>query len=100
TYRKAIDAKLGQQTFHPSRLEELELAQTFSRGLTTGFLDGVNHQVLVRGRFPKSRGVLLGKVTSFTRHGVRMQLAERLPVEELVKPGDGVMFDLGTPEAK
>ena len=100
TYRKAIDAKLGGREFTPSRLEELELAQTFSRGLTTGFLDGVNHQVLVRGRFPKSRGVKLGTVVGFTRHGVRVRLAERLPVEELVKPGDGVMFDIGTPEAK
>ncbi len=26
----------------------------FSRGLTPGFLEGVNHQKLVRGRFPKS----------------------------------------------
>jgi putative protease len=100
TYRKAIDAKLAQREYHPSRREELELAQTFSRGLTTGFLDGVNHQVLVRGRFPKSRGVKLGVVTGFTRHGVRVRLAERLPVEELVKPGDGVMFDIGTPEAE
>jgi putative protease len=100
TYRKAIDAKLGERAFHPSRLEELELAQTFSRGLTPGFLKGVNHQMLVRGRFPKSRGVRLGRVVGFARHGVRVQLAERLPVEELVKPGDGVMFDLGTPEVK
>jgi len=97
TYRKAIDAALDGQPFAPSRREELDLAQTFSRGLTTGFLDGVNHQLLVRGRFPKSRGVRLGKVVGFTRHGPKVQLAERLPVGELVKPGDGVMFDLGTP---
>ena len=46
--------------FHLPRREELDLAQTFSRGLTPGFLEGVNHQKLVRGRFPKSRGVRIG----------------------------------------
>jgi putative protease len=100
TYRKAIDAALEERILELSRREELDLAQTFSRGLTPGFLDGVNHQKLVRGRFPKSRGVRLGKVTGFTKFGARVQLAEQLPVEELIRPGDGVVFDVGTPEAK
>ena len=56
TYRKAIDAAIDERDFHLSRREELDLAQTFSRGLTPGFLEGENHQKLVRGRFPKSRG--------------------------------------------
>jgi putative protease len=98
TYRKAIDARLADREFHPSRREELDLAQTFSRGFTPGFLEGVNHQKLVRGRFPKSRGVRLGKVVGHTRYGVKVQLAERLTPEELIRPGDGVLFDLGRPE--
>jgi putative protease len=100
TYRKAIDAALTGKPFEPTRKEELDLAQTFSRGLTHGFLDGNDHQKLVRGRFPKSRGVKLGTVTEVTRHGVRVQLAEALLVEDLVRPGDGVLFDLGKPETK
>jgi putative protease len=100
TYRKAIDAAIEERDFEISRREELDLAQTFSRGFTPGFLDGNNHQKLVRGRFPKSRGVRLGRVTGLTRHGVKVQLAERLPFEELIKPGDGVVFDLGKPEDK
>jgi len=100
TYRKAIDAAVGQRELDISRHEELDLAQTFSRGLTTGFLKGVNHQTLVRGRFPKSRGVKLGFVTGVTPHCVRVRLVERLPWNEVIKAGDGVLFDLGTPAEK
>jgi putative protease len=98
TYRQAIDAAVAKNDFHLDRKEELELAQTFSRGLTPGFLDGVNHQKLVRGRFPKSRGVKLGTVVGVAKGGVMVRLAEKLPAEELVRAGDGVLFDIGTPE--
>jgi putative protease len=98
TYRKAIDAALADREFRMTRREQLDLAQTFSRGLTPGFLEGVNHQMLVRGRFPKSRGVRVGTVVAVGGWGVRVELAESVP--DLVKPGDGVMFDLGTPQEK
>lgn len=98
TYRKAIDAALADRDFALPRREELDLAQTFSRGLTPGFLAGVDHQKLVRGRFPKSRGVRIGRVVGRVRDGVRIELSESVP--DLVKPGDGVMFDLGTPQEK
>jgi putative protease len=98
TYRRAIDAAVANEEFAPTRREELDLAQTFSRGLTPGFLEGVNHQKLVRGRFPKSRGVRIGTVVGVSRRGVTIELSES--VLELVKAGDGVMFDLGTPEVK
>ena len=98
TYRKAIDAKLDSRAFALPRREQLDLAQTFSRGLTPGFLAGNNHQKLVRGRCPKSRGVRIGRVTGFTKSGVRVELCEVL--DDLVKAGDGVLFDIGTPEAR
>lgn len=98
TYRKAIDAAVEERGFHLTRREELDLAQTFSRGLTPGFLDGVNHQKLVRGRFPKSRGIRVGRVVEVTRRGVRVELTE--PFDDLLKPGDGVLFDIGKPEEK
>ncbi|HSQ57019.1 MAG TPA: U32 family peptidase, partial [Gemmata sp.] len=100
TYRKAIDAAVAGREFELSRREELDVAQTFSRGLTPGFLDGVNHQKLVRGRFPKSRGIRLGTVVGFSASGIKVRLAERLPTEELVRPGDGILFDIGRPEEK
>ena len=98
TYRRAIDAATAGKPFEPTRRDELDLAQTFSRGFVPGFLEGINHQRLVRGRFPKSRGVRLGRVVGFTPAGVRVQLAERLSVEQQVKAGDGVLFDIGKPQ--
>jgi putative protease len=98
TYRKAIDAAVAAADFRLTRREELDLAQTFSRGLTPGFLEGNNHQRLVRGRFPKSRGVRVGKVVGVAKGRVRVELAEAVP--DLVKPGDGVLFDIGKPEEK
>src|SRR5262245_18343079 len=98
TYRQAMDATLEARDFHLTRREELDLAQTFSRGLTAGFLEGVNHQKLVRGRFPKSRGIRIGKVVDFGRGAVRIELCE--PFADLVKPGDGLLFDIGKPETQ
>ena len=93
TYRAALDAANHGQHFALDRQGQHDLAQTFSRGFTPGFLEGVNHQVLVQGRFPKSRGVRIGTVESVTRRGVRVRLDDI----GAIKPGDGVVFDLGRP---
>jgi putative protease len=105
TYRSAIDA-LGSGPFVLPRDRELELAQSFSRGFTHGFLDGVNHQRLVHARFPKSRGVKAGKVVRVTPRGVIVELEQPaggggprgFAVDSELKPGDGVVFDEGHPE--
>jgi putative protease len=96
TYRAALTAALDGQPFALSRQGQLDLAQSFSRGLTHGFLDGPNHQVLVQGRFPKSRGVRVGVVAGKSGRGVVVELAEA--VVGLVKAGDGIVFDEGRPE--
>jgi putative protease len=41
---------------------ELRLEQVFSRGLGAYFVTGTDHQAVVRGRTPRHRGVLMGKV--------------------------------------
>ena len=78
-----------------------ELRQVFSRGqdedydgLSAGFLLGVRHQDLVRGRNPRHRGLLIGKVQGVTAKGVLVGLLGP------VKIGDGVVFDAGKPEAR
>jgi putative protease len=96
TYRAAVDAAAAKRSFSLSNQEQRDLAQTFSRGFTPGFLEGVNHQRLVQGRFPKSRGIRIGAVAGIARRGVRVELVEA--DEKLIKPGDGVVFDLGRPE--
>ena len=75
-----------------NRKYEVEMA--FSRGLYTGWFGGINNQQLVHARFGKKRGVFLGEVESILRDGVVIKLAAPL------KPGDGVVFDAGKPEAK
>ena len=71
-----------------------EMEMAFSRGLSTGWLRGINNQELVHARFGKKRGVYLGEVTRVTRDKVFVRL------EGPLKPGDGVVFDAGHPEEK
>ena len=99
-YRNAIDAAAEKRRANLSEVQLRDLQQTFSRGFTPGFLEGPNHQRLVRGRFPKSRGICIGQVVERNKHGVKVRLTERMPVEEIIKPGDGILFDLGKPEEK
>ncbi len=95
TYRQAIDAWKDNRRFKLSPQQKIDLEQTFSRGFCHGFLSGVNHQVLVQGRFPKSRGTRIGTVARITPRSI--VIAEENAISPL-KPGDGVVFDEGHPE--
>ena len=57
------------------RQQQLDLQQSFSRGFSPGFLAGVDHQRLVEGRFPKSRGVRLGTVVQRAVDRIVIELA-------------------------
>ncbi|MBC1219767.1 U32 family peptidase [Nostoc sp. UCD121] len=74
--------------------EHYNLEMAFSRGLYTGWFGGINNQELVHARFGKKRGVYLGEVTCIHNEQVTIKL------EAPVKPGDGIVFDCGHPEAK
>jgi putative protease len=91
-YRQQIDRACAGDTSRPTRERVRELELSFSRGFTTGFLTGVNHQELVKGLSPRKRGIYLGAVEAVWRGRVR--LLSGAPV----KPGDGVVFDQGRPE--
>ncbi len=98
-YRKAIDRLAAPsgllaegQEGTVSAKDRYHLEMAFSRGLHTGWLEGVNNQKLVHGRFGKKRGVLLGRVQRIQGERVVMEL------EAAVKPGDGVVFDHGKPD--
>jgi putative protease len=102
TYRAAIDAAAAQRPFKLSRDRELELAQSFSRGFTHGFFDGVDHQELVHARFPKSRGVRVGEVVGKTPRGIVVEILQSrhdgFVSGGMLNVGDGVVFDEGHPE--
>lgn len=93
-YRQALDrsSQTGPTPLSTAS-DRYELAMAFSRGLSSGWLSGIDNQTLVHGRFGKKRGVYLGQVSRLTAEGVWLQ------PQAPVKPGDGVVFDPGNPAA-
>ena len=89
-YRKAIDAALAGQDSAPTDDDQYRLEMTFSRGLFSGWLHGVNHQELVGARFGKKRGAFVGMVSRTACDHVELDA----PAVHL-KPGDGIVFDTG-----
>ena len=67
-YRRFVDGLKAAGGVTPeidqeARQDLLRAGLAYTRGFSDGFLGGSDHQTLVEGRFPKSRGVLLGRVT-------------------------------------
>lgn len=87
-YRKAVDEACAGLALSVTQAEEAQLEQVYSRGLGPYFLSGTNHQTVVKGRSPRHRGVLCGRVARATRSGVVIRCDN--PV---LKEGDGVAFD-------
>jgi U32 family peptidase len=95
-YRQALDG-LRSTSSQPdegitAQSAQYDLEMGFSRGLYTGWFQGINNQALVHARFGKKRGVFLGDVSRV--QGKKVFLKLRAPL----KPGDGVVFDAGHPE--
>ncbi len=89
-YRKAIDAAMAGEFENVAPEDWYRLEMTFSRGLHSGWMHGVNHQELVGARFGKKRGAFVGLVQQTGRDHVEL---DSLAV--VLKPGDGVVFDTG-----
>ncbi len=88
-YRKAIDAAIDAHAFQPSPEDRYQLEMTFSRGLYSGWMHGVNHQELVRARFGKKRGPFAGRILFVGRDFVELDAEVPLAL------GDGIVFDTG-----
>ena len=86
-YRKAIDAALENREGAITAEDRYKMEMTFSRGLYSGWMHGVNHQELVSARYGKKRGPFVGRIARVGRDFV--ELDPLVPV----KPGDGVVFD-------
>ncbi|PLZ96759.1 peptidase U32, partial [Fischerella thermalis CCMEE 5328] len=91
---KVKGAGVKENILSVSSEERYNLEMAFSRGIYTGWFRGINNQELVHARFGKKRGVYLGQVIRINNEKVILRL------EAPVKPGDGVVFDCGHPEAK
>jgi U32 family peptidase len=95
-YRDAINRLIAQDVVaahpgstEPSLQERYHLEMAFSRGLSTGWLGGIDNQTLVPAEFSNKRGAYLGQVTKVGRREVNIKLADSISV----KAGDGVVFD-------
>ena len=90
-YRKA----LNRIPLDTTDMEPLEVL--FSRGLTTGWLDGDNHQELVNGTFSNHHGMVLGQVVKADRGQVIVGLDSAIcdAGEKACYPqlGDGILFE-------
>ena len=86
-YRQALDAAIEGAAFEvsPQRREEIELS--FSRGLSRGWLGGIDHKMLVPGLSSAKKGVQIGSVKTVRGDRVVVELTRRLAV------GDGVVFE-------
>ena len=92
-YRKAVDEAWAGLPLSITTREELQLEQVYSRGLGPYFVAGVNHQSVVKGRSPRHRGVLVGRVTRVLADRVWVAPEPTVAAEAPLKPGDGVVFD-------
>lgn len=92
-YRRALDAAMKEQGIPPRlRAKDLYAMQmSFSRGFSTGWLDGTDHPLLTHGRFGKKRGALAGRIV---RCGDGWAELDALPAIPL-SAGDGFVIDAG-----
>ena len=88
-YRRALDEALAHREHRMSEAERYQLEMTFSRGLFTGWVHGVDHQRLVPARSGKKRGPLAGVIARVGDENVEFEASVPL------KPGDGIVFDTG-----
>ena len=95
-YRQALDRIMVDldANYQPDQREFYNLEMAFSRGIYTGWFQGINNQELVHARFGKKRGVYLGEVTCI--QGEKITLQSKVSI----KAGDGVVFDCGRPGEK
>lgn len=88
-YRKALDAALAERPHEVTAGDRYQLEMTFSRGLFSGWMHGVDHQQLVGARYGKKRGPFAGYLAAVGRDFV--ELKSEVPLAQ----GDGLVFDTG-----
>lgn len=94
-YRKVLDAWLDGRRTTLDRADRDELALTYGRGFSPGWLKGDDHQELSHGVFPGHRGLRIGTVERVQGFRVFVRLDQDASV---VKAGDWMVFDQNDPE--
>ncbi len=87
-YRAASLEATGEHDRWSSPIEiatdDVALDLAYSRGRSVGFLSGADHQTLVEGRFPRHRGLALGRVV---RVEIGAVVVERDPAQRPITGG-------------
>jgi U32 family peptidase len=91
-YRKAVDDAWAGLSHEITRADDLQLEQVYSRGSGPFFVNGTNHQEVVRGRAPRHRGVWMGRVARVETDCVVIETSEANRISP-IKEGDGLVFD-------
>lgn len=92
-YRKALDAACAEIPVDRmvTARDRYALQMVFSRGFSTGWLDGTDHPRLTHGRHGKKRGAFAGVITDCDPGWVDLRPEGDLPLA----PGDGFVIDAG-----
>ncbi len=88
-YRKAIDAAHEGRDEIATEEDRYELEMAFSRGLSSGWLEGIDNKKLVHARFGKKRGAYVGRIVRVGSDWVEVD------GDTPLKNGDGIVFDTG-----
>ena len=86
-YRRQLDRDDDEPLNVKAERRQMELA--FSRGLSHGWLDGVNHRRLVHGRWSKKRGPLIGRLLRVESGGWL-----QLRTQEPLRNGQGLVLEM------
>ncbi|MEO1522005.1 MAG: U32 family peptidase [Cyanobacteria bacterium J06633_2] len=106
-YRDALDAlETEKVSWTVSASDRYTLEMAFSRGLYSGWFEGIDNQTLVHAQYGKKRGVYVGTVKDIChsrpsrRHkkGGAPSPLVLIDLQAPLKPGDGVVFDHGRPD--
>jgi len=88
-YRQGLDRLQGEPGGDDQQQLRRHLELSFSRGLGTGWLKGVNHRDLVHARWSKKRGPWLGRLQRLEQGG--WLVFSGVPA---LKPGDGLVLEV------
>ncbi|MEO1791034.1 MAG: DUF3656 domain-containing protein [Cyanobacteria bacterium J06629_19] len=83
-------------SYESSPEERYALEMAFSRGLSTGWFQGIDNQKLVHAKFGKKRGAYIGQVVRIDQRKKDMRLVINAKIP--MKPGDGIVVDNGNPD--
>ena len=83
-------------SYSTSSEERYALEMAFSRGLSTGWFQGIDNQTLVHAEFGKKRGAYIGKVVRIDQRKKDARLV--IDAQISIKPGDGIVIDNGNPD--